>query len=417
MLEKFSSHFSDLNKDIWFLAITVFINKFGSMVIPFLTIYLKSDLNFSYFQIDCVMFSLGLGSISGNYLSSKISDAIGHYKTMVLSLSLTGTMFLILRSVTDFYMLCALIFFLTCISDLFRPAMLTFIKTNTNSINTAKSLALYRSADNLGFLFGPTIAGLVLIYHHNNILFLVDGVTCILAVIFFLYKIKEKKVPFKLKVNKDLNPTSVFTDKPFLLHLLITLITGILFFQLFVTLPFYYKEILKIPYYSNGFFISAYALILLVFEFPIVSMMEKRKINKIKIISCGLILMAIGFACLLANSKVGLFFMLIFISFGVILTYPFSISFAMARSNKYQVAQYMAIITVSYSIARVLSSTIGMTIISEYGFAANWISMIVLGFTGFFLSLKLHKIIVKEESNKKQVIFESIFKKNTQQES
>jgi predicted MFS family arabinose efflux permease len=409
MANSISNQFSGLHKDIWFLSITTFINKFGSMLIPFLTIYLKSELKFSYFEIDCVMFCLGAGSICGNYFSIKVSDLIGHYKTMVLSLTLTGIMFLVLYKVTDFYTVCALIFFLTCISDLFRPAMLTFIKTNTNSTNSAKALSLYRTADNLGFLFGPTIAGLVLIYSKNNLLCLIDGATCLLAALFFIYKIKEKKMPFKLKVNKELNPKSIFNDRAFILHLIVTLITGVLFFQIFITLPFYDEEILKIPYYSNGFFISAYALILLVFEFPIVSMIEKRKINKIRIISCGLLLMILGFACLLAQNKMGLFFMLIFISFGVIFTYPFSISFAMARSNKYQVANYMAIITVSYSVARVLSSTIGMNIISEYGFQANWIVMIVLGFIGFLLSIRLNAVIARDENMKKEDIFKSVF--------
>ncbi len=402
--------YNDLSKDIWILAITTFINKFGSMVIPFLTIYLRTSLKFTYYQIDFIMIFLGLGTICGNYLSSKISNQIGFYKTMMISLAGTGISFIALGHVKDFYAVCAMIFFITCISDLFRPAMLTFIKLNTNSANNAKALSLYRSADNLGFLFGPTLGGFVLLYNQYDLLFLVDGISCLVAVTFFMITIREKKVPFKLRaVSKELNATSMLQDKPYILHLIITLITGILFFQIFVTIPIYDEEILKIPNYSNGFFISGYALILIIFEFPIVAYITKKNISKIKTIAFGLLSMILGFACLLTNNTTGLIFMLIFISFGVILTYPFSISFAMARSNKYMVARYMAIITICYSVARVLSSTIGMSVISKYGFNLNWICMIALGLVGFFLSLWLNKIIKKEEKEIQSDIVQSIF--------
>jgi predicted MFS family arabinose efflux permease len=404
------SEYSGLNKDIWIIAITTFINKFGSMVIPFLTIYLRTGLKFTYFEIDMIMIFLGLGTIGGNLFSSKISDKIGFYKTMMLSLTCTGLLFLIFGQVTTFYGVCAMIFFITFSSDLFRPAMLTFIKINSNKENSAKALSLYRTADNLGFLFGPTLGSLVLLYDHNDLLFWCDGISCLLAVLFFVTTIKEKKVPYKLKkVRKDLNPISILSDRPYMLHLIITLITGILFFQIFVTIPIYDEEILKIPDYSNGFFISGYALIVVIFEFPIVSYVTKRNISSIKVIALGQIFMIIGFGCLLLNNTVGLILMLIFISFGVIFTYPFSVSFAMARSNKYMVAKYMAIISVSYSVARVLSSTIGTRNIANFGFNFNWICMIALGTIGFILSLWLQKIILKEEKDIENNIINSIF--------
>ncbi len=404
------SQYSGLSKEIWILAITTFINKFGSMVIPFLTIYLRTGLKFTYIEIDYIMLFLGLGTICGNYFSSKVSNVIGFYKTMMLSLSCTGILFLVLGQVTSFYGVCAMIFFITCSSDMFRPAMLTFIKLNTNKENSAKALSLYRTADNMGFLFGPALGGFVLLYNENNLLFWCDGMSCLLAVLFFVITIREKKVPFKLKeVRKDLNPISIFSDKPYILHLIITLITGVLFFQIFVTIPIYDEEILKIPNYSNGFLISGYALILVIFEYPIVSYVTKRNISRIKVIALGQIAMILGFACLLLNSKAGLILMLFFISFGVILTYPFSVSFAMSRSNKYMVAKYMAIISISYSVARVLSSTLGMGIISKYGYNLNWVCMIALGVLGFALSLWLQQIIVKEEKQIQTDIVSSIF--------
>ena len=73
------------------------------------------------------------------------------------------------------------------------------------------------------------------------------------------------------------------------------------------------------------------------------------------------------------------------------------------------VAKYMAIISISYSVARVLSSTLGMGIISKYGYNLNWVCMIALGVLGFALSLWLQQIIVKEEKQIQTDIVSSIF--------
>ncbi|MCB0436910.1 MAG: MFS transporter, partial [Mangrovimonas sp.] len=39
--------FAGLSKEVWWLALVTFINRSGTMVIPFLSLYLTDDLGFS----------------------------------------------------------------------------------------------------------------------------------------------------------------------------------------------------------------------------------------------------------------------------------------------------------------------------------------------------------------------------------
>ena len=234
MIKKYLNNFKDFPKEIWILTLITFINRAGTMVVPFLSKYMKENLQFSYSQIGWVMVFFGVGSIIGTWLSGKLSDKIGFYKVMVFSLFASGIVFILLQYATTFEELCVGILVLTSIADMFRPAMLVCLKTYTKKENRARAFALTRAAVNLGFLFGPVLGGLIIMQMGYGYIFYVDGATCILAIIVFMLFVKEKALPVKLKSsNSTPKKVSIRRDHPFMLHLLICMITGVLFFQIF----------------------------------------------------------------------------------------------------------------------------------------------------------------------------------------
>ena len=82
----YEDSFRGLSKDIWWLALVTFINRAGTMILPFLSKYLKEDLDFTYGQVGWVMVFFGVGSMIGSWLGGKLTDKIGFYKVMVWSL-------------------------------------------------------------------------------------------------------------------------------------------------------------------------------------------------------------------------------------------------------------------------------------------------------------------------------------------
>ncbi|KFC60226.1 major facilitator transporter [Flavobacterium gilvum] len=366
------------------------------MVIPFLSKYMKEDLKFSYSQIGWVMVFFGIGSMIGTWLSGKLSDKIGFYKVMVFSLFASGIVFILLQYATTFEQLCVGILVLTSIADMFRPAMLVCLKTVTKKEDRARAYSLTRAAINLGFLFGPVLGGLIIMQMGYEYIFYVDGITCILAIIVFVIFVKEKKMPILIsKQEKEFKKVSVVKDRPFMLHLGICLITGILFFQIFTTLPLYHKVRFNMTEFDSGLLLSLNGLLILLFELPIVNYVGKNKINNHKVISLGLLFMALSFVLLLLPFEAVLVPMMLFMTCGVMLTFPFANSFAMDRSHK-QEGKYMAAFTMSYSFAHILSAKTGMEIIQHLGYDSNWLFMAGLGIIGTLLVFRLSKMIEKE---------------------
>ena len=191
------------------------------------------------------------------------------------------------------------------------------------------------------------------------------------------------------------------TDTPFWIFLTGTLITGILFFQLFTTIPLYHKEQFNLSEFQTGLLLTLNGVLVFFLEMPIVSYIEKHKINKLKVITYGCTAMAISIYLLLVNNWAGiLIIMMIFMTFAEMFAFPFSNSFAMSRAPKGHEGRYMAIFTMSYSLAHILSAKTGMEMIDRFSYQTNWFFMGTLGIIGVLLFIWTKKLVAKEPTRK-----------------
>lgn len=397
--QRYINNFKGFTREVWILALITFINRAGTMVLPFLSKYLKENLDFTYSQVGWIMVSFGIGSMLGSWLGGKLSDKIGFYKIMIFSLFTSGILFFVLQYVTTFWGLCFGMFAIMAIADMFRPAMFVSLNTYAKPENRTRALTLVRLAVNLGLTAGPALGGIIIMSIGYNGLFWVDGATCILSILIFALLVKEKKNPVNPeKLNLENTPvTSVFKDKIFWTFLFVCFITAILFFQLFTTLPLYHHERFGLTEFQSGLLLSLNGILIFFFEMPIVSIFERKKTHKLQIITWGSLLMAISFFILLINTWAGILVMsILFITFGEMFIFPFSNSFALSRAPKGHEGRYMALFTMSFSLAHIVSSKTGMDIISHFGYQSNWFLMGIFGITALFCCIWLQKIVYSE---------------------
>ena len=397
--QRYINNFKGFTREVWILALITFINRAGTMVLPFLSKYLKENLDFTYSQVGWIMVSFGIGSMLGSWLGGKLSDKIGFYKIMIFSLFTSGILFFVLQYVTTFWGLCFGMFAIMAIADMFRPAMFVSLNTYAKPENRTRALTLVRLAVNLGLTAGPALGGIIIMSIGYNGLFWVDGATCILSILIFALLVKEKKNPVNPeKLNLENTPvTSVFKDKIFWIFLFVCFITAILFFQLFTTLPLYHHERFGLTEFQSGLLLSLNGILIFFFEMPIVSIFERKKTHKLRIITWGSLFMAISFFILLINTWAGILVIsILFITFGEMFIFPFSNSFALSRAPKGHEGRYMALFTMSFSLAHIVSSKTGMDIISHFGYQSNWFLMGIFGITALFCCIWLQKIVYSE---------------------
>lgn len=404
-LRRYINNFKGFRREVWILAIITFINRAGTMVLPFLSKYLKENLHFTYGEVGWIMVSFGIGSMLGSWLGGKLSDKIGFYKVMVFSLFTSGIMFFGLQYLTSFWSLCIGVFSIMVIADMFRPAMFVSLGVYAKPENRVRALSLVRLSVNLGFATGPVLGGLIILGLGYQGLFWIDGSTCILAILIFAYFVKEKKkiAEHQDKSDLSLETKSVFRDKPFWVFLFISFTTAMLFFQIFTTLPLFHHEKFGMSEFQTGLLLSLNGILIFMFEMPLVSIMERKQVNRIKIIFVGALLMVTSFYVLLIDVWVGILAVgIIFMTFGEIFSFPFSNAFAMGRAPRGQEGRYMALYTMSFSLAHILSSKVGLEIIGHFGYATNWFVMGSLGVVAMLFCFWLQRLLRAEnKSNSK----------------
>jgi predicted MFS family arabinose efflux permease len=400
---KYIDNFKGFSREIWILAAITFINRAGTMVLPFLSKYLKENLGLSYQQVGWVMVCFGLGSLLGSWLGGKLTDKIGFYKIMVFSLFTSGILFFVLQFIQTFEWLCISIFSIMVIADMFRPAMFVSLGVYAKPENRTRALTLVRLAVNLGFAAGPALAGIIIMNIGYSGLFWVDGASCLIAITIFYFLVKERKqnTEQSLPVEETKMRHNVLNDIPFLVFLFVSFLTAMIFFQLFTTLPLYHGERYGLTEFQTGLLMTLNGFLIFALEMPIVSYFERKTVNKLKIVMWGSLLMGLSFYTLLFDAWVGILIVsILFLTFGEMFAFPFSNAFALSRAPKGKEGIYMGYYTMSFSVAHIASSKTGMLMIDFYGYSFNWLLMGVLGTIGALLAIWVRRRVTLENKSK-----------------
>lgn len=395
LFNKYLNSFKGLSKEVWWLALITLINRAGTMVIPFLSLYLTQDLSFSLEKVGIIMTCFGLGSLVGSWLGGKLTDLFGPYKVMFFSLHLSGLMFIFLQFITSFETVCLAVFLLMIIADAFRPATFVALSTYSKPENKTRSVTLIRLAINLGFSAGPALGGLIIAYIGYDGLFWVDGLSCIVAAWLLLAVLNPKKATI-LDAVQNTSPRSAYKDGPYLIFILTMVIFGFVFVQYFSTIPLFYSEARGLTESQIGLLLAMNGFIIFIFEMPLIKYLETRPLSKISHMITGLALVSISLIILNMTSWTGILVIgMLLMTLGEMIAFPFSNAFAMDRARRGNQGEYMALYSIAFSASHIFAHNSGFLSIANFGYSFTWYAASIIGLVGILLLLFLKKILAK----------------------
>lgn len=358
------------------------------MVLAFMTLYCH-HIGYTMQQGGWVVAIYGLGSLVGAFAGGKLSDRFGFYYTQFSSLFLGGILFIVLGQMRSYTSICICIFFLSVVNEAFRPANTSAIAFYSTGKSRTQSFALNRLAINLGWGIGSALGGLLASINYH-LLFWVDGFTNIIAS-FLLLAILPKisltqQKQLQQSKHKQVNNIAVspYKDKPFLFFLGLQVLFAICFFQLFTTIPLYFKEGLSLNEFLIGVVMSLNGLMIALVEMVLVFKLEGRR-PYLVLMSYGTIVMAISFLLLNIPFVHGFLIALVFMFFITIaemISMPFMNSYYIGRSTENNRGQYAALYTMAWSVAQVIGSSSGTQIVQAIGFFNLWLIIAAISFIG-----------------------------------
>ena len=113
--------YSGLSKSTWLLSLVMLINRSGTMVVPFMTLYLTS-IGYSVGEAGFVFGLFGLGAFSGAYFGGRLTDKIGFYPVQLITLLGGGVLFIVLGEMRSYWSICLFTYLLSFVNEAFRPA-------------------------------------------------------------------------------------------------------------------------------------------------------------------------------------------------------------------------------------------------------------------------------------------------------
>lgn len=372
-VQLYKNAYSGIPKPIWWLGLVMFVNRSGTMVIPFLTVYLTANEGYTLTEAGYVMAAFGTGSVLGSYIGGRLTDSFGAYYVQFFSLLLNGVMFIVLGQMHTLAQYAVCIFILSSVGEAFRPANSVAIASYSNDDNRIRCYALNRLAINLGWSIGPAVGGVLASFNYS-LLFWTDGLTCIVASFVLLLFMKPMAPKAKRVASKAVQQTSsAYRDKTFLKGMFYLLLIALAFFQLFSVIPAYYKTELHLNEATIGWILAMNGLIIAAIEMVLVYKLEKKSHSLIYVMT-GALLISISFLFLGTGRTVTVALVsMILVTFGEMFLFPFLNNFWVKRSNETNRGQYAAVYTMAWAGASILAPTLATQIAARAGFNVLWV--------------------------------------------
>src|SRR5690349_13625096 len=114
-LNLYKSSYGGLSRSTWWLSLVMLVNRSGTMVVPFMTMYMTQHLGVGIGKAGFVMSLFGAGAIIGALIGGKVVDKVGHYKVQLFTLLGGGAMFIVLGQMKSYAAICVVTFVLSMV--------------------------------------------------------------------------------------------------------------------------------------------------------------------------------------------------------------------------------------------------------------------------------------------------------------
>lgn len=240
--QTYRNAYSGLSRSTWLLSLIMLINRSGTMVVPFMMLYLTSPkMGYSVGQAGVVFGLFGVGAFCGAFFGGKLTDKIGYYPVQLITLIGGGILFILLGQMQTYPLICLFTFLVSFVGEAFRPANSTAISFYSTTENRTRSYALNRLAINIGWAVGSATGG-VLAKINYELLFWVDGITNITAAVVMLAFLKPVSRKGVQETNQSVAPVvSAYRDKTYIVFILVTVLLHAAFSKYSLIFPFILK--------------------------------------------------------------------------------------------------------------------------------------------------------------------------------
>jgi len=287
--------FSGLPRVVWTLGLTTFVHRSGTMVVPFLTLYLTGPRGFSAERAAFAFAVWGLGSLVGTYLGGWLTDRFGSLRIQVASLLASGAGLMVLGHLRQRSALLLGLFVVALLTDAFRPANSVAYAEHAPAAERSRAYAVRRLAINLGMTVGPAVGGFLARVDYGW-LFVADGATCLLAaaLLTLLFARRDRLQRGIAEARQRETPRrSPFDDRLFVLFLVASALLGAVLFQFLTTFPLAMRDAYGLTEDRIGLLFAVNTVLIILFEMVLTRRLQT--VSPLRVVGWGALAVGLGY--------------------------------------------------------------------------------------------------------------------------
>ena len=365
---------------VWVVAVATFINRVGTMVLPFLAIYITDAWGLPPSRAGFALAVFGVGGLLSAPLGGWLSDRIGAIRVMTVAFLSAGALLLVVPLATSYTVLVALIGVWALLNEAVRPATLVALTDGLVPAQRKPAIALNRLAVNLGMGIGPAVGGM-LVTIAFPLLFWVDGLSAILAGVFMALAATRLGWQHRAREGAVASPREMidaFFDPRMIVLLLGILLVVLVFDQHRSTLPLYVTGSLGFSETFYGFLFIINTGIILLVEVPL--NLKTAHWPSGRTLALGALFVAVGFGATgLASSEAGVIGSVVLWTCGEMLLFPGLAAYVADVAPEDRRGAYMGAFSLAGWMAIIPAPLVGTWLLERFGGGALWTAALGVG--------------------------------------
>ena len=358
-----------LPRPAWILFLGTFLNKFGTFVLPFLTLYL-TQRGFTLNDAGLAISAYGVGGLMASVLGGHLADAIGRRKTIALSMFSVAAAMMLLSQSNSLLAIIAATWLAALTGELYRPASSALLADLVPPELRVTAYAAYRMAFNAGFAFGPATAGF-LAARGFFWLFAGDAATSVLFGLIALAALPRGLHSRREEGGWSGDVKALAGDGRFIRVLCAAFFIALVFLQISSTFSLHVTR-LGFPAATYGLILSLNGVLVVFCELPLTSL--TRRFPSRLVMAAGYLLIGAGFSLnAFAHSVPALVACVVIFTFGEMVAMPVSSAYIADLAPAHLRGRYMGVYSLTWSAALVFAPQMGMRLFGVAP-AALWLT-------------------------------------------
>lgn len=381
----------DLPRPLWILFFASLVNRAGTMVLPFLALYVTEGLDLPASRAALLLAVYGVSSLFAAPVGGRLCDLFGSVPVMRLSLLTSGIVLVLFPLAPSWGWILAATVAYAVTSEAFRPASMTALVELAPHGKRKAAFAMIRLAVNLGMSVGPALGGFLATVSFSW-LFWTDGITSLLAAaLVFLWPPRAAKAPAEPEAGGSAlgepATTSVIALPPdvpawknrrLTFFLLACLPIIVVFFQHVGAMPLDLVGNLGL---STAFFGALFTINTLVIVFLEVRInFATSHWTHARSLALGAVLTAVGFGALaVARTPWAVVATVLIWTFGEMVLLPSMSDFVAEVAHPSRRGEAMGFYTMTWGLAFTFGPSTGTLVLERFGPVVLWGACLVLG--------------------------------------